>query len=107
MFSALFGTGGVLFAIYNAGRLPDAVELRANNAAMIMLSSLLRLFLFGAVGLLGQDGLVMTALTLSPALALGVWSGGRLNAAVSAAAVVKAVYALLVLAGLTLLARSF
>ena len=52
-FSALFGTGGVLFAIYNAGRLTDATELRANNAAMILLSSLLRLVLFSAAGLLG------------------------------------------------------
>ena len=105
-FSALFGTGGVLFAIYNAGRLTDATELRANNAAMILLSSLLRLVLFGAVGLLAQDGLLMTALTLSPALAIGFWLGGRLHAAVPAAVVVKAVYALLVIAGLTLLARS-
>lgn len=105
-FSALFGTGGVLFAVYNAGRLRDAAELRANNAAMILLSSSLRLVLFGAVGLLAQDGLLTTALALAPALALGFWLGGRANAAVSAAAVVKAVYALLVIAGLTLLARS-
>ena len=105
-FSALFGTGGVLFAIYNAGRLRDAAELRANNAAMILLSSLLRLVLFGAVGLLAQDGLFTTALALAPALALGFWLGGRLNATIPAAAVVKAVYAVLVMAGLTLLARS-
>jgi uncharacterized membrane protein YfcA len=105
-FSALFGTGGVLFAVYNAGRLQDAVELRANNAAMILLSSTLRLVLFGAVGLLAQDGLFPTAFTLAPALALGFWLGGRLNARVPAAVVVKAVYALLVIAGLTLLARS-
>jgi len=106
VFSALFGTGGVLFAVYNAGRLQDAAELRANNAAMILLSSLLRLVLFGAVGLLAQDGLFPTALMLAPALALGFWLGGRMNARVPAASVVKAVYALLVLAGLTLLARS-
>ena len=105
-FSALFGTGGVLFAIYNAGRLPDAIQLRASNAAMILLSSLLRLVLFGAVGLLGQDGLFATALMLAPALAFGFWLGGRLHARVPAAAVVKAVYALLVVAGLTLLSRS-
>ena len=105
-FSALFGTGGVLFAVYNAGRLAAAAELRANNAAMILLSSLLRLALFGATGLLGQEGLPATALVLVPALALGFWSGGRLHATVPAAVVVNAVYALLVIAGLTLLARS-
>jgi uncharacterized membrane protein YfcA len=47
-----------------------------------------------------------TALVLAPALALGFWSGGRLHASVPAAVVVNAVYALLVIAGLTLLVRS-
>jgi uncharacterized membrane protein YfcA len=106
VFSALFGTGGVLFAIYNAGRLRDAAELRANNAAMIMLSSLLRLALFGAAGLLQQEGLWTAALILLPALALGFWSGSRLHARVPAATVVRSVYALLVIAGLSLLARA-
>lgn len=105
-FSALFGTGGVLFAIYNAGRIADKDALRATNAALIMLSSLLRLALFGAAGLLTQQGLLLTALMLLPAMAMGAWLGNRLHAAVPAAAVVKAVYALLVIAGLTLLSRS-
>lgn len=106
VFSALFGTGGVLFAIYNAGRIRDKEELRATNAAMIVLSSLVRLVLFGAAGLLTQDGLLASALVLLPALLAGVWFGSRLHAAVPAAGVVKAVYALLVIAGLLLLARS-
>jgi uncharacterized membrane protein YfcA len=106
VFSALFGTGGVLFAIYNAGRIVDKEVLRATNAAMIMLSSLLRVVLFGAAGLLTQDGLLATALVLLPAMLAGAWLGNRLHASVPAAAVVKAVYALLVIAGLTLLARA-
>ena len=105
-FSALFGTGGVLFALYNAGRTADKETLRANNAAMIMLSSLVRVVIFAAAGLLTQDGLIMSALLLAPALFGGLWLGNRLHAAVPAAAVVKAVYALLVIAGLTLLARA-
>jgi len=106
VFSSLFGTGGVLFAIYNAGRIRAAAELRATNAAMIMLASLLRLLLFGVVGLLTQESLFATALLLLPALALGFWTGSRLNARVPAAAVVRSVYALLVIAALSLLARS-
>ena len=106
VFSALFGTGGVIFALYNAGRIGDKAALRATNAAMIMLSSLLRVLLFGAAGLLTQAGLAATALALLPAMLAGAWLGSRLHAAVPAAAVVKAVYALLVIAGLTLLARS-
>jgi uncharacterized membrane protein YfcA len=106
VFSALFGTGGVLFALYNAGRIRDKEALRATNAAMIMLSSLARVVLFGAAGLLTQDGLIATALLLLPAMLAGAWLGNRLHAAVPAVAVAKAVYALLVIAGLLLLARS-
>jgi len=106
VFSALFGTGGVLFALYNAGRIRDKEALRATNLAMIMLSSIVRLVLFGAAGLLTQDGLIVTALCLLPALLSGVWLGNRLHTAVPAAVVAKAVYALLVIAGLTLLARA-
>jgi hypothetical protein len=106
VFSALFGTGGVLFALYNAGRIPDKDALRATNAAMIMFSALLRIVLFVGAGLLTQKGLLATALLLAPAMLAGAWLGGRLHARVPAAAVVKAVYALLVIAGLTLLARA-
>lgn len=104
--SSLFGTGGVLFAIYNAGRVRDKDALRATNAAMITISSLVRLLLFGAAGLLAQDGLFAAALLLLPALLGGAWFGNRLHAAVPAMAVVKAVYAVLVIAGLLILARS-
>ena len=104
--AALFGTGGVLFAIYNAGRIADKDALRATNAAMILLSSGIRVVLFAATGLLSQDGLFGAVLLLLPAVFGGVWLGNRLHAAVPAAAVVKAVYAVLVIVGLLLLARS-
>ena len=106
VFSALFGTGGVLFALYNAGRIRDKAALRATNAAMLLLTSLLRVVLFGAAGLLTQDGLPATAVVLLLPMLGGTWLGSRLHAVTPAAIVVKAVYAVLVLAGLTLLARS-
>lgn len=106
VFSALFGTGGVLFALYNAGRIRDKAALRATNAAMLLLTSVLRVVLFGAAGLLTQDGLPATALVLLAPMLAGTWLGSRLHAAVPAAAVVKAVYAVLVIAGLTLLSRT-
>ena len=106
IFSALFGTGGVLFAVYNAGRIHEKGALRATNAAMIMLSAVLRIGLFGVTGLLTQEGLLSSALLLAPAMLAGAWLGSRMHASVPTAAVVKAVYALLVIAGLALLARS-
>lgn len=104
--SALFGTGGVLFAIYNAGRIRDKGELRATNAAMIMISSLVRLALFGVAGLLAQDGLLAAALGLLPALLAGFWLGNRLHHAVPAQTVVKALYLILIIAATALLVRA-
>lgn len=104
--SAMFGTGGVLFAIFNSGRIRDKGELRATNAAMIMASSIVRVVLFGAAGLLSQDGLVACALLLAPAVIAGVLIGNRLHASIPAAAVVRVVHLLLVVAGVSLLARA-
>lgn len=103
--SALFGTGGVVFAIYVAGRLKDKEELRATNASLIMLSALIRVVLFALAGLLTQDSLLEVTLWLIPAMLLGFYAGNRLHDSVSTAVVVRVVYAVLVVAGLTLLAR--
>ena len=105
-FAALFGTGGVLFAVYNAGRIRDKAALRSNNAAMLLLTSALRILMLAATGLLGQEALLSMAALLLPAMLAGTWLGHRLHAAVAATAVVKAVYAVLVIAGTLLLVRS-
>lgn len=104
--SALFGTGGVLFAIYNAGRIRDKAALRASNAAMIAFSGVIRIVLFAATGLLAQEGLWWFALLLLPALFAGLALGSRLHAAVPVQAVVRAVHGVLVLAGIALLVRA-
>jgi uncharacterized membrane protein YfcA len=104
-FSALFGTGGVLFAIFNAGRLRDKGELRASNAAMIALSSVVRLGLFGAAGLLAQDGLWPLVALMLPALVAGVLLGHRLHTVVPPAVVVRAVHVVLLVAGASILLR--
>ena len=104
-FSALFGTGGVLFAIFNAGRISDKGELRASNAAMIALSSVVRIALFGVAGLLAQDGLWTLFALLLPALAAGILLGHRLHAVVPAARVVRTMHVVLLVAGASILLR--
>ncbi len=103
--SALFGTGGVLFAMYFTGRIRDKNELRATNASMIMFSALVRVVLFGIAGLLTQDGLLACVAFLIPAMLAGYYVGNRLHAVIPAARVVSAVYAVLVVAGVSLLVR--
>ena len=103
--SALFGTGGVLFALYFTGRIRDKDELRATNASMIMFSALVRVVLFGATGLLTQDGLLSCVAFLVPAMLVGFFVGNRLHAVIPAAKVVRAVYSVLVIAGVSLVVR--
>lgn len=103
--SALFGTGGVLIALYIGARLPDKGELRATAAAAVLLSSFIRAVLFGATGLLTQDGLLTAAMFLLPSVVAGVFLGYRLHAVVPAALVVRALYVVLAVAGVSLLAR--
>lgn len=106
-FSALFGTGGVLLALYNAGRLHDKGELRATNAAGIMFTSLVRVVLFGLTGLLEQDNLLLIAGCLAPAMFAGMWLGNRLHAVIAAATVVRVLYAILIGSGCALLVRAW
>ncbi len=103
--SALFGTGGVIFAMYFAGRIPDKEALRATNASMIMFSALVRVVLFGFTGLLTQEGLLASVAMLIPAMLGGFYVGNRLHAVIPAASVVKAVYGVLILAGVSLVVR--
>ncbi|MDA8108356.1 MAG: sulfite exporter TauE/SafE family protein [Betaproteobacteria bacterium] len=105
--ASLFGTGGVLIALYNTARIPDKGQLRATNLATIMFSGVVRVVLFGVSGLLAQDSLLLFALGLVPAMLVGVRVGNRLHAAVPSTAVVKVVYAVLVLAGISVLIRAF
>lgn len=104
-FSALFGTGGVLLVVYFAGRLADKAQLRATTAAGILVSTVTRALLFGVTGLLAQEGVLLSALALLPAVLGGLLVGQRLHARVDASQVLRAVYLLLLVSGLSLLLR--
>jgi hypothetical protein len=100
VFSGLFGTGGVIYAIYLARRLPDAAVLRATMSLVILISVFIRLGIFGVAGLFGQLGLLMTALTLLPCSVLGVYLGSRLHGHWPAAKVRRVFLLLVTLGGL-------
>lgn len=50
MFSALFGSGGFIYAIYLAGRIDAPERIRVTQSALIGLSTLTRVALRPAVG---------------------------------------------------------
>jgi uncharacterized membrane protein YfcA len=95
----------VLLVLYFAGRLHDPAELRATTAAGILVSTVTRVVLFGATGLLTQDGLLISALLLLPCVFIGLFVGQRLHDRVKPAMLLRALYVLLLLNGVSLLLR--
>jgi len=106
VFSALFGTGGPIYTIYLARRLHDAGVLRATMSAVVLTSALMRLAAFTGVGLLQQDNLLLSGLWLLPCCAAGVFAGSRLRGALPPARVKQALFGVLLLGGVGVIARS-
>jgi hypothetical protein len=105
VFSALFGSGGPIYIIYLSARIHDKTALRATIASMIALSVWLRVALYAAAGVLLEPRLLELILLLVPVMLVGLFLGRRLHARLSSAGVLRLIAALLVLNGLTLLAR--
>src|SRR6218665_299861 len=78
IFSALFGTGGPVYTMYLARRLPDLEAFRATIAALIFLSAIARSGAFAATRLL-QEPLFTTALRCLPFCLLGLFAGSMLR----------------------------
>ncbi|MDA0225651.1 MAG: sulfite exporter TauE/SafE family protein [Proteobacteria bacterium] len=106
-FASLYGNGGLLMALYMGARLTDKAELRATAATVVLVNTGLRTVLYGATGLLTQDGLLTAALLLLPSLAFGLFFGSRLHATVSPRVVLGAIHLVILVAGVSLLARLF
>jgi len=106
-FTSMFGTGGPIYTIYLARRLPDKNVLRASISLLILCTALVRLVLFAGSGLYQQPGLLPLTLMLMPAAYLGFVGGSRLHASLPPQRAVKAVWALLILGSIGLLARAF
>jgi uncharacterized protein len=104
-FTAMYGTGGPIYASYLARRLTDKDVLRASVATLIFGAGWLRLALFTASGFYTQNGILMLAALLLPAALIGFFIGSRLHARLSAAQAFKAVWLLVSAAGAGLLWR--
>lgn len=105
-FSASFGTGGPAFAIYFSRRIHDGSELRATMSAMIVISTMLRLALFVATGLLLDPRLFLLALMLAPITVLGLKLGSRVHRRMATNRLRRVFGAVLILSGISVLARA-
>jgi len=104
-FGTLFGVGAPPYAIYLAHRLEDKLAYRATLSNMVIFSVSIRAVVFAAGGLMLADRLVGFAV-LVPFCLAGLWLGNRLQTRISRAGLLRVVAALLLLIGLSLLARA-
>lgn len=106
-FTALFGTGGPIYTIYLARRLTDTNVLRASIGVLVLCTALVRLVLFTGSGFYNQPGLLPLAVALLPAAFLGFHAGSWMHARLPTQQALRVVWLLLLLGGLSLLARAF
>lgn len=105
LFGALFGSGGFLYAIYLNGRLESKEQVRATQSALISCSTIVRLSLFLIAGVYAQVSLLVLALCLLPAMALGSWIGRGLTLRMSRETFVRLVTWLVLVSGVALIGR--
>ena len=102
---ALFGVGAPPYAIYLAHRLRDKVAYRATLSNMVIFSVSIRALVFTVSGFMLTDRLVGFAMLLPFCLA-GLWLGNRIHGRISRAGLLRVVSGLLLLIGVSLLARA-
>lgn len=104
--ATVFGAGGPIYATYLSGRLEDKSALRSTVASLISISSFTRSIIFAVAGLLLHMPLLVGAALMLPFMFAGMHLGQRIHVGLSPQQMRRVVGALLVLTGITLLARA-
>lgn len=105
MFSAMFGSGGFVYAIYLSLRLDDKDAIRATQSTLIGLSTLTRVLLFLAVGIYSDPQLLLLALVSAPAMVIGLYAGHRVTLRMSREQFLRILHLLLIGTGMALVVR--
>lgn len=105
VFTALYGTGGPVYTMYLARRLPDRFVLRATIGVLIFITAFVRLALFTGSGFYTQPGLLPLAFAMVPCALAGYLLGTHLHTRLPAARAAQAVWLLLVAGGASLFWR--
>jgi len=103
--STVFGMAGPFYVMYLAGRGSTPDQIRATMPVVFSFTTVGRIALFAAIGLITRDVLITAAL-LAPVMVLGMWVGNRWHARFTREHVVRAIGGMLTLSGLSLLLRA-
>ncbi|QKZ03312.1 MULTISPECIES: sulfite exporter TauE/SafE family protein [Pseudomonas] len=107
VFSALFGSGGFIYAIYLSGRIKDKNAMRITQTTLIGLSTLTRVVLFALAGVYLDSSLLWLALFLAPGMLLGTAIGRRLTLKMSREQFLKLINIVVLASGVALIIRYF
>ena len=103
--ATVFGAGGPIYSTYLSGRLTDKTEIRSTLSVLISISAFTRAVVYAIAGLLLHAMLLVGALALSPFVWMGLTLGHRIHVGLSQQQMRRAIGALLVLTGGSLLVR--
>jgi len=105
--ATVFGAGGPIYITYLSGRLRDKGELRATISTLISISAFTRALVYVVSGVMLHVAIFLGTLVLAPFVWLGLKLGTRIHLGLTQEQMRRAIGALLVLAGASLLARAF
>lgn len=103
--SSALGVGGPIYVFYFTARGATPEQIRATVPAVFTFTSAARIAIFASIGLFNPQVLTMSALLL-PVMALGLWCGHRLHGKLSRDQAIRIIGALLLLSGVSLIARA-
>ncbi len=101
----IFGAGGPIYATYMSGRLRDKSQIRATLSTLISISAFSRAIVYAVGGLLLHTTIFMGGALLTPFAWIGIKIGHRIHLGLAQEQMRRAVGALVLLTGLSLLAR--
>ncbi len=107
IFSALFGSGGFIYAIYLQSRLDSKAHIRVTQTTLIGLSTLTRLVIFLIAGVYADVNLLLLAAMLAPCMLVGVWIGRHVTLKLSRAQFIRLVNIVILVSGIALIVRYF
>lgn len=107
IFSALFGSGGFIYAMYLSSRITDKQQFRITQMTLIGFSTLTRVIIFLVMGVYVNLDILLMALVFSPAMLLGIWVGRHITLRISRETFLKIINIVIFISGLALLYRYF
>jgi len=105
--ATVFGAGGPIYATYLSGRLKDKSQIRSTMSTLISISAFSRAVVYAVTGLLLHLTVLAGALLMAPFAYLGVKLGHRIHVGLTQEQMRRAIGALLVITGVSLLARAY